>query len=97
MAHKQYKYHLKRRYGMSLDGYQYMYNKQKGECLICGSFQKELNVDHDHVTQDVRGLLCPNCNLGLGHFKDNPILLIKAAKYLKESKAVKELYDLIYL
>lgn len=52
------------------------------ECIICGKPAK-LSVDHDHQTGDVRGGLCTNCNLGLGHFKDNPELLRLAALYLE--------------
>lgn len=91
------KHDLKRKYGISLDGYEYMYRKQEGKCKICGDFYKVLHIDHNHSTGDVRGFLCPTCNIGLGLFKDSPKSLINAAKYLKEADAFKELYDLIYL
>lgn len=51
-------------------------------CVICGS-NENLTVDHDHSTGMVRGALCNNCNLGLGHFKDDPELLELAALYLR--------------
>ncbi len=51
------------------------------ECVICG-VEGPLVVDHDHTTGQVRGMLCNNCNLGLGHFKDSPLLLEFAAQYL---------------
>jgi len=51
-------------------------------CVICGSNEK-LTIDHDHSTGMVRGALCTNCNLGLGHFKDDPELLELAALYLR--------------
>jgi len=51
------------------------------QCVICGSEEK-LVVDHDHVTGQVRGMLCNHCNRGLGHFRDDPLLLEFAAQYL---------------
>lgn len=56
--------------------------KSLTECIICG-LETNVVVDHDHATGDVRGGLCTNCNLGLGHFKDNPELLRLAALYLE--------------
>lgn len=55
------------------------------QCVICGSGEK-LVVDHDHTTGAVRGMLCNHCNRGLGHFRDDPILLEFAAQYLYASK-----------
>lgn len=54
------------------------------ECVICGS-EETLVVDHDHNTNKVRGMLCNRCNLGLGHFRDDPLLLEFAAQYLYAS------------
>lgn len=56
-----------------------------GLCDICGQHclsGRSLAIDHDHATGEFRGLLCSNCNRGLGMFKDNPALLIEAAFYL---------------
>jgi hypothetical protein len=53
------------------------------ECVICGS-QDKLVVDHGHATGKVRGMLCSHCNLGLGHFRDDPTLLEFAAAYVRE-------------
>ena len=54
------------------------------ECVICGS-NEALVVDHDHKTGEVRGMLCNHCNRGLGHFRDDPMLLEFAAQYLYAS------------
>ena len=54
------------------------------QCVICGSEEK-LVVDHDHKTGQIRGLLCNHCNRGLGHFRDDPMLLEFAAHYLYAS------------
>jgi len=57
--------------------------KSLTECIICGASGVMLAVDHNHTTGRVRGALCTNCNLGLGHFKDNPELLRLAALFLE--------------
>ena len=54
------------------------------ECVICGANEK-LVVDHDHKTGKIRGLLCNHCNRGLGHFRDDPMLLEFATQYLYAS------------
>jgi hypothetical protein len=58
--------------------------KEVTQCVICGINEK-LVVDHDHKTGEVRGMLCNHCNRGLGHFKDDPMLLEFAAQYLYAS------------
>ena len=59
-----------------------MLDQQKGKCAICNQEMEKPYVDHCHNTKKIRGLLCVNCNFGLGSFKDNPKLLMKAIKYL---------------
>jgi hypothetical protein len=61
---------------------------QRGKCKICDtencfSSNKGFNLDHDHLTGKIRGVLCNMCNLGLGHFQDSISRLIKAIEYLK--------------
>ena len=59
------------------------------ECVICGSIG-HLVVDHCHKTNKVRGILCTNCNLALGHFKDDVSLLEYARIYLLSSQNEEE-------
>ena len=53
-------------------------------CLLCGIKTEKLVIDHCHKTKRVRGLLCHQCNSGLGHFKDNTEFLLKAVEYLSK-------------
>jgi hypothetical protein len=75
-------YHLKRRYGISADEFDELVRQQGGVCAICGRPDPE-HVDHDHVTGEVRGILCFNCNGGLGQFRDSVDSLRAAAAYLE--------------
>jgi hypothetical protein len=93
-----FKYRLSR-YGITERDHAIMLENQNYVCAICeqdettldGSTQdiKTLSIDHCHKTSVVRGLLCNNCNQGLGKFKDDPNLLVKAAKYLNYKVALK--------
>lgn len=77
--------HLKRKYGITLSDYADMLSKQNGSCAICRAPEPEnrtLDVDHDHATGRVRGLLCTSCNRMLGHSGDNAENLVRAAQYL---------------
>ena len=79
------------RYKIDIDQYNTMLKKQGGSCKICKSKDtKRKNteffaVDHCHDTGKIRGLLCYNCNSGLGKFNDNPELIKKALDYLLSS------------
>ncbi len=77
-------YHLKRRYKIGEDVVESMIGAQGGACAICGKPNPE-HVDHDHTSREVRGILCFNCNAGLGHFKDNIATMRKAITYLEET------------
>jgi hypothetical protein len=86
--------YLSRAYSISHKDYENLEEKQEGKCAICGSEGfiinkygfKKIVVDHDHETGKVRGLLCHNCNRGLGLFQDSSDFLRKAANYLDTSK-----------
>lgn len=60
--------------------------EQDNKCAICQGFMKTINIDHDHATGKVRGLLCTSCNTSLGKFKDNPAILRVAADYIEDYK-----------
>jgi len=77
-------YHLKRRYGIGAADVDAMVERQGGLCAICREGKAE-HVDHDHVTGLVRGILCFNCNGGLGQFKDSMQRLAQASAYLKQT------------
>jgi len=79
----------KRRFGITLHDYQELLKKQNFRCAICGSEKpnggprmKKLAVDHSKKSGEIRGLLCFNCNVGLGAFKDSRDILQKAVDYL---------------
>jgi hypothetical protein len=77
-----------RKYGLTPREYNALLRAQSGVCAICGqppAANKILCVDHDHKTDEVRGLLCNNCNTGLGMFKDRIRLLAAAIVYLEDN------------
>lgn len=61
-----------------------------GECSICEYPMTPPGVDHDHETGKVRGLICRKCNTGLGMFRDDPLILERAANYLWRAKLLHE-------
>ena len=83
--------YLLKQYGITYEYYMEMYNKYEGKCHICrqrgfkiDKNQKlDLAVDHCHKTGKVRGMLCHNCNRGLGLFQDNVDYLLTAVDYLE--------------
>jgi hypothetical protein len=79
-----------RKYGLSRAEYLALLARQNGLCALCGRPPVKLHrggthlaVDHDHETGAVRGLLCTNCNTGLGCFRDDSDLLGRAIEYLR--------------
>lgn len=78
---------LRRDYGISLEEYEVFLSNQKGVCAICKNPSTEgkgrLDVDHNHSTGRVRGLLCNSCNRGIGFLKDCPSTLRAAADYIE--------------
>jgi len=87
-------WHLRRRFKLTGDEFAKMLAAQNGVCAICGAKEththksgklKELSVDHCHDTGKVRGLLCVNCNRGLGYFQDDIERINRAIDYLRKS------------
>jgi predicted nucleic acid-binding Zn ribbon protein len=73
-------------YGLTVEALAALFTSQDGRCAICGTDEwgpKGSQVDHCHDTGAVRGVLCTNCNNGLGRFRDDPALLRAAADYLE--------------
>lgn len=83
---------LKRNFNITQEEYDEMLKQQDNTCAICNtdkcSTGRSFAVDHSHTTGKIRGLLCFNCNAGLGHYMDDPGLLIIAAEYILEGGQV---------
>lgn len=88
------KNHLKSTYKITNEQYDFMLLQQQNKCKICNKEEtmihqstdkiKKLSVDHSHKTGKIRGLLCANCNLMIGHAKEQSHVLKNAAIYLEE-------------
>lgn len=82
-------YELRARYGITLERFNEMLAEQGGGCAICGARDngdgRVLYVDHCHKSEKVRGILCHHCNAGIGHFRDDIGLILKAIEYLQRS------------
>jgi hypothetical protein len=79
--------------GLTIELYQEMFELQKGCCAICFNPEmefandgelKRLAVDHCHIENKIRGLLCARCNKALGSFRDSTQLLKSAIEYLEK-------------
>lgn len=90
------RWRLQAHYGITPAEYDALYREQSGCCAICRIHKEPwqpgggvkgryrfLVVDHDHSAGRVRGLLCFNCNLGIGHFRDDPMLMLAAIAYVR--------------
>jgi hypothetical protein len=85
-------YHLQSKFKMSTKEFNELVISQKNVCAICGCSEtakdkigriKPLSVDHDHKTGKIRGLLCINCNTGIGVFKEDKQIMMSAIKYME--------------
>lgn len=96
-------YQLKYHFGISLEDYKALLVSQNYRCAICdklsgedahnGKRRKQLSVDHDHDTRAVRGLLCNDCNRGLGQLGDSLERARRLVAYLEKfDKLLEEIY-----
>lgn len=80
-------WNLRKKYGITIEDYEAILSGQDSRCAICRSDTSaggdRLAVDHCHKTGKIRGLLCFDCNVAIGKFKDSPELLLRAIEYLR--------------
>lgn len=84
------KHYYRFHYGLELEQVEALFNDQNGQCAICKHAlvlggKSGAKVDHDHVTNRVRGILCSRCNTALGSFRDDTNVLAAAISYLVKS------------
>lgn len=84
-----YIFKLKNVYGITKEQYDQILKDQGNMCAVCETNEpmgngKRFHVDHDHETNEIRGLLCVRCNLGLGYLQDKVENIEKALTYLKK-------------
>ena len=80
----------KKRYGITQEQYDFLKSVQGNKCGCCGDeFVDTPHIDHEHgvFPIQIRGLLCKDCNLGLGRFKDSPARLHRAIEYLRKNSS----------
>lgn len=82
-------YRLRYRHGITLEIFEQMLEEQNHKCAACQRYpaknlKNPWHVDHDHETGKVRGILCHQCNSGLGNFNDDPEVLQRALDYLRK-------------
>lgn len=84
MVRRQREQSYKKNYNITLEEVEEQGKFQDWLCVICGrDISNRFHVDHNHETGQFRGLLCFNCNVGLGNFRDSITNLIRAAEYLQ--------------
>ena len=81
----------RRKYNLTKEQHDALIQAQGNRCKVCGvhadqEHYKTLAIDHCHETGKVRGLLCAKCNTAIGQFRDDPKIILNAAKYVLEAK-----------
>lgn len=77
-------YRVNKAFGITTEEYDFYFQEANKMCFACGS-TKNLVLDHNHDTGEIRGVLCNPCNRALGYAKDNINILLKLVEYLKEN------------
>jgi hypothetical protein len=78
---------IKTKYGLTLEEFEEKAKQQNYQCAICSEVHTTgLCIDHCHETLKVRDLLCTKCNVGLGMFRENPNIFLKALEYIEKHK-----------
>lgn len=78
---------LRKMYGMTNECYRKLYESQNGKCAVCEKdieyIDKHTHIDHCHITNKIRGLLCHNCNTALGLLKEDKQIMSNLIRYLE--------------
>ena len=82
---------LKNNFGITIEQFNEMSKNQDNRCGICNNLFTvgkpfNPNIDHNHVTNKIRGLLCGQCNRSIGLLRDNPVIIKNAIKWITERK-----------
>lgn len=95
------KHTLKKKYGITLEEYDYLFSLQAGVCAICLLPEtmknqhglKKMAVDHDHATGRIRSLLCGHCNLAVGNVREDVKIVERLMEYIKKHTEYEEPKD----
>ena len=82
------KSHLKKKYNMTIEEFEALKKEQGNRCLICKKvfiLSSQTHIDHDHLTKEVRGILCTRCNFIVGMVEKESDIVMKAVKYVKRN------------
>ena len=96
-ANWDFRRNIKKFYGISVEQYESMFRAQNGVCAICSCLNisgRRLAVDHNHVTGNIRGLLCSRCNTGIGQARESVDILKKTIAYLEKHETLASIGDI---
>src|ERR1017187_1438149 len=88
-----YEQAIKSRYGATIEWVKATIIRQGGGCGVCKITEDLINrrfdIDHDHLTHKLRGVLCNPCNFGIGAFRDNRAFIVRAINYIETNRVIK--------